>query len=57
MNRTLVEILRSILIDAKLPHAHWAEAVSTAVYLRNRSPTKAENITLFEAWMNEKPHK
>ncbi len=52
MNKTLVEILRSILIDTKLPHAVWAEAESTAVYLRDRSLTKAENMTLFEAWMN-----
>ncbi len=55
MNRTLVEILHSILIDAKLPHAFWAEAVSTAVYLKDRSLTKAENMNLFEAWMNDKP--
>ena len=39
MNRTLVETMHSMLIDAKLPHAFWAEAISTAVYLRNRSPT------------------
>ncbi len=56
MNRTLVETLRSMLVDAKLPQAFWAEAVSTAVYLRNRSPTKAiEDMTPFEAWMKQKP--
>ena len=52
MNRTLVETMRSMLIYAKLPHAFWAEAISTAVYLRNRSPTKVlEDMTPFEAWM------
>ena len=56
MNRTLVETMHSMLIDAKLPHAFWAEAISTAVYLRNRSPTKVlEDMTQFEAWMKQKP--
>ena len=39
MNRTLVEAVRSMLVDAKLPHRFWAEALSTAAYLINRSPT------------------
>lgn len=33
MNRTLVEGVRSMLADARLPHRFWAEALSTAVYL------------------------
>ena len=41
MNRTLVESVRSMFIDAYLPHKFWAEALLTAVYLRFRSPTKA----------------
>ena len=41
MNRTLVEAVRSMLSDAKLPKCFWAEALATAVYLRNRSPTNA----------------
>ena len=56
MNRTLVETTRSMLFGAKLPQRFWAEALSTAVYLRNRSPTKAvKNITPYEAWFGEKP--
>ena len=43
MNRTLVEAVRSMLADSKLPKRFWAEALSTAVYTRNRSPTKAVN--------------
>ena len=54
MNRTLVETLRSMLADAKLLHSFWAEALSTAVYLNNRRPSKAlKDMTLFEAWRNE----
>ena len=56
MNRTLVETVRSLLVHAKLPHKFWAEALSTAVYLRNRSPTKAvESMTPYEAWTRKKP--
>ena len=36
MNQTCVESVRSMLADSKLPHKFWAEALSTAVYLRNR---------------------
>ena len=32
-NKTLVEVVRSMLADARLPHRFWAEALSTAVYL------------------------
>ena len=35
MNRTLVEAVRTMSADSKLPHLFWAEALSTAVYLRN----------------------
>ncbi len=53
MNITLVEILRSKLIDAK-PHSFRAEAVCIVVYLINRSRTKAnEDMTPFEAWMKQ----
>ena len=57
MNKTLVESVRSMLIDARLPHKFWAEALSTAVYLRNRSPTKAvEDKTPYEAWSGDRPN-
>ena len=57
MNRTLVEAVRSLLADATLLHRFWAEALSTAVYLRNRSPTTiAEVKTPFEAWTGQKPN-
>jgi len=45
-----------LLIDSKLPHKFWAEALSKAAYLRNKSPTKAiEGMTPNEAWMKGKP--
>ena len=56
LNRTLVECVRSMLIDAHLPHKFWAEALSTAVFLRNRSETSAvPRMTPFQAWNGKKP--
>ena len=56
MNRTLVETTRSMLLDAELPQTYWAEALMTAAYLRNRSPTAAvEGMTPFQAWSGKKP--
>ncbi len=40
-NRTLMESTRSMLVESGLSKTLWAEALSTAAYLRNRSPTKA----------------
>ena len=55
LNRTLVETAQSMLLDAKLPKRFWAEAISTAVYLKNRSPSKVLNKTPFEVWHGRKP--
>ena len=55
LNCTLVETTRAMLLDADLPHKFWAEAVSTAAYLRNRSPTTATDVTPHEAWHGQKP--
>ena len=56
LNRTLVETVRSMLADSKLPQKFWAEALSTAVYLVNRSPTTTlEDMTPYEAWTGRKP--
>ena len=40
-----------------MPYRFWAEALSTAVYLRNQSLTKVvEEMSPFEAWTGEKPN-
>ena len=55
-NRTIMESVRSMLYHANLPLIFWAEAVSTAVYLKNRSPTShLKDITPYECWYKEKP--
>jgi hypothetical protein len=56
MNRTIVESARSMLFHLNTPTELWAEAVNTAVYLRNRSPTTAlDGITPYESLFNRKP--
>ena len=54
MNRTLVEMVRSML--HQMPRKFWAEALSTAVYLKNKSPATAmPNMTPYEALNGAKP--
>ena len=56
LNRTIIEGARSILYHAKLPIKFWAEAVSTVVYLRNRSPAFAlKGKTPYEFWFGKRP--
>ena len=45
-----------MLLDSKLPHNFWAEALATAAYIRNRCPIKAvDSMTPYEAWTSLKP--
>lgn len=55
MNRTLIEKARSMLYGAGLPKTFWAEAVSTAAYLVNRSPARGHGKTPEEIWTGVKP--
>ena len=56
LNRTIIEAVRSMIFHADVPLFLWAEAVSTAVYVHNRSPTSAlDNKTPYECWYGEKP--
>jgi hypothetical protein len=56
-NRTVCELARALVIDSELPKSFWAEAVSTAVYVRNRTPTNAhhEATTPYQKWFSRKP--
>eukprot|EP00794_Sanderia_malayensis_P006404 gene6404-biopygen4733 len=56
MNRTLMESTRCMLHHAELPIMFWAEALNTAVYLRNRSPTVVlDGVTPYERLFGKKP--
>ncbi len=55
-NRTIMECARSMIRAQGLHLEFWAEAVNTAVYIKNRCPTKAlESKTSQEAWTGRKP--
>jgi hypothetical protein len=55
-NRTIVEHARSMIHAKDLGYEYWGEAVATATYLKNRSPTRAvPSSTPEEAWTGNKP--
>ncbi|GJZ49804.1 putative ribonuclease H-like domain-containing protein [Tanacetum coccineum] len=55
-NRTLIEAVRTMLADSKLPTIFWAEAVNTACYVQNRVLViKPHNKTPYELFLGRKP--
>lgn len=55
VNRNLVEMARSLVIHLGMPESLWAEAVMTACYIRNRSPTaNLVRTTPYAAWSGKK---
>ena len=54
-NRTLTDMVRSMLSNSNIPLFLWSEALKTAVYILNRVPTKAVSKTPFELWKGWKP--
>jgi transposase InsO family protein len=55
-NRTIMNLVRSMLSEKKIPQTFWPEAVNWTIYILNRSPTLAvKNITPEEAWSGIKP--
>ena len=54
-NRTILDMVRSMLKAKHLPYEYWAEAVTCAVYILKRCPTKAVmNRIPEEAWSGQK---
>ena len=50
-NRTVIETAKAMMFTAGSPKDYWAEAVATAVYLRNITPIRAiKEGSLFKAW-------
>nr|GEY82273.1 retrovirus-related Pol polyprotein from transposon TNT 1-94 [Tanacetum cinerariifolium] len=55
-NRTILNMVQSMLKTKKMPKEFWAEAVDCAVYLLNQCPSKSlDNKTPQEAWNGLKP--
>jgi hypothetical protein len=57
LNRTLLEKVRAMLFSSGLPKSLWGEAVNHAVYLKNRTSTKAlDGKTPYEVFYGAKPN-
>jgi hypothetical protein len=55
-NQSVVSMARCMLKAKNLPGYFWGEAVTTAVHILNRAPTRGlDGKTPFEAWHGEKP--
>ena len=55
-NKTILNMIRSMLRSKKLPHNFWAKAATTIVYVLNRCPTKnLDGEVPEEAWSGVKP--
>ena len=54
-NRTLLDMVRSMLSNTSLPISLWTYALKTVVYLKNRVPSKVVQKTPFELWIRRKP--
>lgn len=55
-NRTIMNMVRSILSRSCIPKSFWPEAVNWSIHVLNRSPTLVvQNMTTEEAWSGRKP--
>ncbi|RDX78231.1 hypothetical protein CR513_41517, partial [Mucuna pruriens] len=54
-NRTLKNMVRSMISHSSLLESLWGEALKTAAHILNRVPTKVVNKTPYELWTGKKP--
>ena len=55
-NRTILNMVRSLMTRGRVPKNIWPEVVNWSVHILNRSPTFAiQNMTPEEAWRGRKP--
>ncbi|BBH02600.1 ADP glucose pyrophosphorylase large subunit 1 [Prunus dulcis] len=55
-NRTIMNMVRSMLARTKVPKKFWPEAVNWSSHILNRCPTHAvKSVTPEEAWSSKKP--
>jgi len=53
-NRTLLDMVRSMMSHADLPISFWGYALETAAFTLNRVPTKKVQKTPYEIWMEKR---
>src|SRR3954465_10178947 len=54
-NRTLLDIVQSMMFLIDLPLSFWGYALETAAFTLNRAPSKSVETTLYELWFGAKP--
>ena len=54
-NRTLKDMMKSMMCRSNLPEYLWGEAIKTTNYILNRVPSKSVPKTPFELWTSRKP--
>ena len=55
-NRTLLDMVRSMMGKENLPKSFWGYALETTVYILNRVSSKSVEVTPYEIWTNKRPY-
>jgi len=55
-NRTLVDMVNAMILNAKLSFNLWGEALLTACHVHNRIPSKVFKVSPYELWKGRKPN-
>jgi hypothetical protein len=55
-NRTLLDMVRSMMAQANLPISFLGDALLTAAYILNRVPSQLVSSISYELWKGEKPN-
>ena len=54
-NRTLLDMVRSMMSLTDLPLSFWGYALEIATFMLNRAPSKSIETTPYELWFGKKP--
>ena len=54
-NRTLSDMVRSMMSVTDLPLSFWGYALETTTFTLNRAPSKSVEKTPYELWFGKKP--
>ena len=54
-NRTLLDMVQSMMSLTDLPLSFWGYALETAAFTLNRAPSKSVETTPYELWFGKKP--
>ena len=54
-NRTLLDMVRSMMSLTDLPLSFWGYALETAAFTLNSAPSKSVETTPYELWFGKKP--